>query len=290
MTTQAGNDERPSTTPVIDFRVRPSTARILAAMSPTGEAMTGINRWGHQMPTPVPSIDEFVKVLDTHGIDRAVFTGRQWGVAGDAHGTTNDLVAETVAAHPDRITGFASADLRTGVTASIRELRRAIDELHLSGISVDPFWYEFSADDRRLYPVYELASEYGVPVVITVGPLVDAEWADPTPIDRVAADFPETNFLLSHGCYPYVTELVALGYRRQNVYFEPSLYYALPGSQPFIEAAKGFLQDRVIYASAYPLAPLDIKDHFAETYDLSGEVRKKLMGGNAAAFLGISAS
>jgi predicted TIM-barrel fold metal-dependent hydrolase len=78
-----------------------------------------------------------------------------------------------------------------------------------------------------------------------------------------------------------------LAYRRKNIYLEPSLYFALPGSEIFIEAAKGILQDQVIYASAFPFAPLDIKEEFIKTYDLSGAVLDKILGGNAASFLGL---
>lgn len=265
--------------PVIDFRVRPATRRVLESLSPTGLVPTGTNRWGHPCPAPT-SLDKFISSLDTHGIDRIVFTGRQ------KVGLDNNYVAETVAKYPTRIIGFASADLSFGVSASVREIRRAIEDLHLSGLSVDLSRDQFYADDRRLYPLYETATEYGIPVVITVGPLV-GQWAEPVAIDHVAADFPDTKFLLSHGCYPHVTELVGLGYRRTNIYLEPSLYYALPGSEGFIAAAKGILQDRIIYASAFPFAPLDIKNHFAETYGLSGDVRDKILGGNAVAFLGL---
>jgi predicted TIM-barrel fold metal-dependent hydrolase len=271
---------------VIDFRVRPGTKKVLEAMSPNGQVPQGTNRWGHQSPEAV-SLDEFVKSLDAHGIDRIVFTGRQRFLGGQNGGLDNDYVAETAATYPTRIIGFASADTATGVSEAVKEIRRGIEVLGLRGIAVDPFLRDLRADDRRLYPLYEAAVELGVPAVITVGPLINQQFNDPVSYDHVAEDFPTLKILLSHGCYPHVTELVGLAYRRKNVCLEPSLYFALPGAEIFIEAAKGILQDQVIYASAFPFAPLDIKEEFVKTYDLSGVVLDKILGGNAANFLGL---
>jgi predicted TIM-barrel fold metal-dependent hydrolase len=271
---------------VIDFRVRPGTKKVLEAMSPNGQVPTGTNRWGHQSPE-ASSLDDFVRSLDAHGIDKIVFTGRQRFVDGRNGGLDNDYIAETVKKYPDRIIGFASADPVTGVTQSVREIRRALEDLHLRGIAVDPFLRDLRADDAKLYPLYEVAAELGLPAVITVGPLIAQQWSDPVTIDHVAADFPTLKILLSHGCYPQVTELIGLAYRRKNVYLEPSLYFGLPGAEIFIEAAKTILQDQIIYASAFPFAPLDIKEEFVKTYDLSGALLDKFLGDNAAEFLGL---
>jgi predicted TIM-barrel fold metal-dependent hydrolase len=271
---------------VIDFRVRPGTKKVLEAMSPDGKVPKGTNRWGHQSPEAL-SLDDFVKSLDAHGIDKIVFTGRQRFLDGKNGGLDNDYIAETVRQHPKRIIGFASADPGTGVSESVREIRRGLEDLGLKGIAVDPFLRNLQADDRKLYPLYEVAAELGLPAVITVGPLIGQHWSDPVAIDHVAEDFPTLKILLSHGCYPQVTELIGLAYRRKNVYLEPSLYFALPGAEFFIEAAKTILQDQVIYASAFPFAPLDIKEEFIKTYDLSGTLLEKILGGNAASFLGL---
>lgn len=271
---------------VIDFRVRPGTRKVLETMSPDGRVPIGLNRWGH--PTPeVATLDEFVKSLDAHGIDKIVFTGRQIFIDGKNTGLDNDYIAETVAQYPNRIIGFGSADISAGVTAAVREFRRSIEELHLSGLAVDPFLRNLRPDDRKLYPLYETANELGVPAVITVGPLVGQEWSDPVALDHVAADFPTLKILLSHGCYPQVTELIGLAYRRPNVYLEPSLYFALPGSELFIQATKTTLQNQIIYGSAFPFAPLGIKEEFIKTYDISGDILDKILGGNAESFLGL---
>ncbi len=266
----------------IDFRARPNTDAVIASFGGPGP-----NRWGYETP-PAGPLEAFVESARAHGIDRAVFTGRHRMIEGKPVGIDNDYVASSARRFPETIIGIASADPTAG-QAAVRELRRAVEELGLMGLSVDPFMHEMHADDRRLYPLYEAAGELGVPVIVTLGPLVGA-WGDPWPVDRIAADFPTIPFVCSHGCWPQVHEYLGLAYRRENVYLEPSIYWSLPGSEPFIEASKTFLADRVLYASAFPLNPLEIKDRFVEKYALSGELRDKIMGVNAARLLGLDAS
>lgn len=83
------------------------------------------------------------------------------------------------------------------------ELRRPVSELGLKGVSVDPEGFRKTPDHRRFYPIYETAAELEIPVIVTVGP-VCGRFADPWAMDIVAEDFPEVNFVMSHGTYPHV--------------------------------------------------------------------------------------
>ena len=58
----------------------------------------------------------------------------------------NDYVAETVAAYPDVLMGFASVDPRKGATAVI-ELDRAVTDLGLRGLKLHPIHQAFFPDD-----------------------------------------------------------------------------------------------------------------------------------------------
>src|SRR5699024_7454746 len=111
--------------------------------------------------------------------------------------------------------------------------------------------------------------------------------SDPRSVDRVAEDFPDLTIVCSHGCWPKTDQFIALAYRHDNVYLESSIYEFLPGAQPFIEAARTILQDRVVYASAFPFNPLDTHKRFVETFDFPPDVLEKIMSGNAARVLGI---
>ena len=114
-----------------------------------------------------------------------------------------------------------------------------------------------------------------------------AQFAHPDQIDRVANDFPELRLIISHGAWPYINEMIGCAFRNKNVYVECSEYEKFPGSDAFIEAAKGILQDRVVFASAHPF--VQYKDAVAlyDTFGFSDEVKEKIMYTNAAHALGL---
>lgn len=137
-----------------------------------------------------------------------------------------------------------------------------------------------------MYPICQKATELNVPVVLTMGPLV-GKWGDPWPVDQVAVDFPDLNIVCSHGCYPQVTEWIALAWRRDNVYLEASIYEFLPGAEPFIAAANTIIQDRVVYASAFPFNPLETLERFLKL-PLGPVAQEKVLYSNAAHLLRLS--
>ncbi len=242
-------------------------------------------RFGYPEP-PAATLAEFVAALDASGVERAVFTGRQSVVRGAiVRGISNDYVSECVRAFPGRIVGFAGID-PTDPGAAVKELERSVRHLGLRGVSLDPHTARLWPHDRLLYPLYQKAVELAVPVVITMGPLV-GRYADPWAVDQAAEDFPNLTIVCSHGCWPQVTEFVALAYRRDNVYLESSIYEFLPGAEPFIEAANTIIQDRVVYASAFPFNPIETIARFRRL-PLSPSALEKILYENAARVLGLT--
>ncbi len=268
---------------VIDFRARPNTAEYMKMY--TGPANARLwQRFGYPEPPTVP-LAEFVAALDASGVEKAVFTGRQSVVRGAiVRGVSNDYVADCVRAFPTRIVGFAGLD-PTDPGAAVKEMERSVRQLGLRGISLDPHTARLWPNDRLIYPLYQKAAELAVPVVITMGPLV-GRYGDPWAVDQVAEDFPNLTIVCSHGCWPQVTAFVALAYRRENVYLESSIYEFLPGAEPFIEAANTILQDRVVYASAFPFNPIEIVDRF-KRLPFSASALEKILYGNAGHVLGL---
>ena len=219
---------------VIDFRARPNTGEYMKMYTGPANARNW-ERFGYPEP-PTVSLAEFVRALAANNLEKAVFTGRQ-SVAGGAivRGISNDYVAQCVRESGGRIVGFAGLDPTSG-GAGLREMERSVKELGLRGVSLDPHTARLFPSDRRLYPFYQKAVELGIPVTFTMGPLV-GRYANPDAVDQVAEDFPTLTLVCSHGCWPQVTEFIALAYRRDNVYLEASIYEFLPGAKPFIEAA-----------------------------------------------------
>ncbi len=262
--------------PVIDFRARPNTEQYMSMYPDAGPWA----RFFHcSRPQPV-SLAAFIQALDGVGLSRAVFTGRQTPV----NTLSNDYVHECVQAYPDRLFGFAGIDPTKG-EAAVREIERTVTELGMKGISIDPHSSKRTPDDDIWHPLYDKCTELGVPVIVTMGPIV-GKWAPPISIDNVAEQFPKLTIVCSHGVWPQVTELIALAYKYDNVYLEASIYEFLPGAEPIFEAANTILQDKVIYASGFPFRPLADLQRFLE-YPFAPEVVEKLVYGNAARVLKI---
>ena len=54
-----------------------------------------------------------------------------------------------------------------------------------------------------------------------------------------------------------MTEILGACFWHENIWIEPDLYmFNCPGAQEYINAANGFLQDRFMFGSGYPLLPL----------------------------------
>ena len=73
-----------------------------------------------------------------------------------ARTTSNDLMAEVQRAHPGRFIGVAGIDASNTMHDALAELTRAVDELGLFAVFIEPGRAPgCNLDDPRLYPIYE---------------------------------------------------------------------------------------------------------------------------------------
>ncbi|MEQ1774286.1 MAG: amidohydrolase family protein, partial [Burkholderiales bacterium] len=203
----------------------------------------------------------------------------------------NQDVADIVKAYPGRFVGVGSLD-----PSNRRNAIRQIDEalaLGLKGINLEPGGYALPmyADDRRLYPIYAYCEDKNIPVTMMVGGSAgpDLSYTNPVHIDRVAGDFPELRIAITHGAWPWVTEILHVAYRRTNVYISPDQYLCnLPGMNDYLIAANGYLADRFLYASSYPFISVKYYNDWFRTLPIKPALMDGIMYGNAARFLGIA--
>jgi predicted TIM-barrel fold metal-dependent hydrolase len=85
----------------------------------------------------------------------------------------NDLIARTVALHPNRFAGVAGLPICAGspVTEALPELERTVQELGFVGIALNPDPYEGrgtspTLDNEYWFPLYERMVELNVPALI----------------------------------------------------------------------------------------------------------------------------
>lgn len=77
----------------------------------------------------------------------------------------NDLLADTVRAHPDRLQGFATL-ATPAPAAAARELERAVTELGLNGAMLFGRTRDHNLDHRDFWPIFEAAAALGAPLYL----------------------------------------------------------------------------------------------------------------------------
>ncbi|MBI2525084.1 MAG: amidohydrolase [Candidatus Rokubacteria bacterium] len=268
---------------IIDVRARPNTKEYMSLFEASPGIQMVFRKMGASMPASAP-IDEFIRDMREAGISRIVCTGRDIETTGGWK-VTNDYVASLMSQYPAHIIGVAGIDPLKG-SGAVKETFRAVRELGLKGISIDPFAVGMYANDRRLYPVYELCAELDVPVFITIGPLPVAgpylSFGSPMPIDEVATDFSRLKIVCSHGGWPFSREMVAITFRHDYVYFETSVYHFMPGAELCVEAANTCIPDRYLFATAFPFAPMKETVQRFRKLPFKPDVLEKVMYKNAA--------
>ncbi len=225
----------------------------------------------------------FLAEVREAGLSHAVVVGRHT----PTQHLPNDLVHQIT--HPHReLLGIASVDPQIQGDAAVTEAERAIHQLGLSGINIEPGFGVPARhpDDPIYFPIYETASRLGVPVFLMSGPTTpDLRFNDPAPLARVAQAFPDLPLVCYHGYYPNVLQLIGVAFRYANVHIVPDMYLFQPGGQFYVDAANSFLADQFLFGSSYPFRPIrQTIDDFLQL-GLNQDTLDKALFSNAARLL-----
>jgi hypothetical protein len=126
----------------------------------------------------------------------------------------------------------------------LEEARRCLD-LGARGIKLHPRAQRFLLDDERLAPIFALAAERRVPILIHGGrglpPIADE-------LGRMVDANPEAQLIIAHGG---IADLAALSERfaqRPNVFFDTSVWSPVD----LLDVLNRFSPEQALYASDYP--------------------------------------
>lgn len=236
---------------------------------------------------------ELVELMDEAGITKAVLQAEfEYG----DYKLFNQRVAEIVDKYPDRFVGFGSLDPRDGMVA-VRELERTVKDLGFKGLNLQPWVCGLPPNNKRYYPLYAKCVEFDIPVTIHTGINFSLDRnmnvGRPLNLDEVAHDFQELKLILNHVGWPWVTESVAVAWRNPNVYLEiggiAPKYIAMPGTgwDPLMIYANSLLQDRVLFATDWPIIPFQRAVDELKNWSLKEEVKEKILCKNAQRLLGL---
>ncbi len=203
------------------------------------------------------SIDLLFQEMEEAGITLAVVVGRKGSFKASHINISNEEINKYVAKYPDKFFGIAGIDC-SDCREAIRETIKVVNDYGFKGISIEPSVgaIPLYVNDRRIYPLYEKCVELDTILVITLssglGPYID--YTKPELIDYIATDFSELKIVVAHAGWGYVDSMLAVAFKQPNVYLSPDqyLHYDMPGSERYVQAANTYLQDRMIFGTAYP--------------------------------------
>jgi hypothetical protein len=235
-----------------------------------------------------PALDQTLDAMGEAGVSLALLSAWCGPQGWLIH---NDEVAEAVQKAPDRLRGVASVDLRRPMEA-VREVRRAVEQLHFVAVRVVPWLWDLPPDDRRYYPVYAACIEAGVPFCTQIGhtgPLCPSEPGRLIPyLDRVLLEFPELVVVGGHVGFPWVDEVVSLAGKYPNFFVDTSAYVAGRLPAAFVEWMRGRGRERVLFGTNWPMLSPTRCLQGLDALGLDDEARALFLGGNARRVFGLS--
>lgn len=279
---------------VIDMRCRPAYLHDFFGANP-GSAGYATARWLNRRVGTRGSDEHFARSLTPEGfigevreagLSKAVVVGRHT----PGQHLPNDFIHEITHPHQELL-GIAGIDpTLQGIEGALAEIDRAIDQLGLVGIDLEPGFATPARhpDDPLYFPIYEHLSRRGIPLFLMSGPTTpDPAFNDPDRLAAVARAFPELKIVCYHGYWPNVAQLLGVAFRYENIFAVPDMYLFLPGSEAFVAAANGYLGDQLLFGSSYPFRPIRQSIEDFQALGFKDSVLDKLLYANAARVLGL---
>jgi len=207
----------------------------------------------------------------------------------------------SIAAVLDAVDG----DPRIGVVAGIRndlavgdqlpELREHLANGRIRGLKLYPGYAPFYPHDSMLWPVYELAAEFRVPVMVHTGDTYDpkgkVKYAHPLEMDEVAVDFRDVTFVICHLGNPWFTDAMEVIYKNANVVGDISGLAVGAFEARFERFAMEQLREvvaftndptKILFGSDWPISDVASHLRLVRQLDLTAAEREGILWRNAA--------
>jgi len=237
------------------------------------------------------SIHDIVATMDASGVDKACIVGMDLTTYFGVQMVTDQDLARLTAMYPDRFIPFASVDPALGRVA-VDRLVYAVEHLGCRGLKLVPPVQHFDFSDPKYDPLWKAALDLDIVVWTHTShqrshPGSDARLGHPMLVEPVALKYPDLKIVLGHCGFPWHWEVWSLVIRHPNVYVDISAYPNLYNHVPWDAYAKYDAEDKVLFATDFPLLSFSETLAALEAVDISTEFKKKILGENAKRLLGI---
>jgi predicted TIM-barrel fold metal-dependent hydrolase len=229
---------------------------------------------GNDIDGMAGSYEELMAQLDRHHVRSAFVFCMDEPDREPAFRAPNDRTLAYAERSYGRLVPFVRLDLsESPVEEAIRSLDRGA-----RGIKLHPRAQRFACDDERLIPVFELAAERHVPILIHGGrglpPIAEH-------LAHLVERYPDAHLIIAHAGIADMAGLAGLLGGKAGVYFDTSVWSPID----LLDLHRLVAPEQVLYASDYPYGILPTMLLIAlRTARLSGldeDQVRAMVGGNA---------
>jgi predicted TIM-barrel fold metal-dependent hydrolase len=185
--------------------------------------------------------DELERIEQRFGISRAFMFCLDEPDRHPAFRAANDRTLEHAERSGGRLIPFVRLDLGE---SPIEEATRCLDR-GARGIKLHPRAQRFLLNDERLAPVFELAAERRVPILIHGGRGLPPIASD---LSRLVDRYPEAQLIIAHGGIADLAALAGCFAGRAGVFFDTSVWSPVD----LLDAYHQVSPEQMLYASDYP--------------------------------------
>jgi predicted TIM-barrel fold metal-dependent hydrolase len=185
--------------------------------------------------------DELVGVMDRYGVSRCNVFCLDEPDRHPGFRAGNDRTLEFAARSDGRMIPYVRLDLTED---PIEEAKRCLDR-GARGIKLHPRAQKFMLDDKRLAPVFEIAAERRVPILIHGGrglpPIADN-------LARLIKRYPAAQLIIAHAGIADLSGLAGHFAGKAGVFFDTSVWSAID----LLSFFRLVPPEQILYASDYP--------------------------------------
>jgi predicted TIM-barrel fold metal-dependent hydrolase len=229
---------------------------------------------GHDIDGMVGQYDELIAMLDQHGFSRANVFCLDEHDRVPAFRAGNDRTLEFAERSEGRLVPYVRLDL---TDEPIAEAERCLDR-GARGIKLHPRAQKFALNDERLTPVFAIAAERRVPILIHGGrglpPIADH-------LAHLVDDYPEAQLIIAHAGIADLSGLAGHFAGKSGVFFDTSVWSPID----LLSFYRLVPPEQIVYASDYPYGvqpqSLLISLRTARAAGLTEEQIVEMLAGNA---------
>jgi uncharacterized protein len=204
------------------------------------------------------SVDGALDEMDRAQVDRAFILPMAFDSAHIPAG--NQVLASALRSHPDRFIGFGTVDVH-GLPSRAADAIDRLKDSGFGGIKLHPAFQRFDPADRRMFGIYERASEVGMPILMHVGAstrFFSDRLCRPMAMDDALCEFADLVVILAHGGRLWYEETAMVLRKHPNAYVDISANVAMDGSPMFLRRLLQVVKswtgslERVLFGTDYP--------------------------------------